>query len=172
MADTDFWRKAEIRFRRLQPRPPQPGEVQRDSHNGLCAHWNPNGWSDSGDPWYLSNGDHGIAKLFTIAAESAAIELGHAGGPTALFFWLDLLRQDSPFYKPFGLGGYIYRVCDASAEHCLRCETNVKAAVLHPKHSSGHAPRRGYRPEIKKWMKDNQIETIPLAAKRLQVGFV
>ncbi len=51
--DPDFWRRTEPRFRRLQPRPPQPGEVAHDSHNGLYAHWNPK--SVSGKPWYLSN---------------------------------------------------------------------------------------------------------------------
>jgi hypothetical protein len=129
MADSDFWRRAEEKFRRLQPRPPQPGEVAHDSHNGLYAHWNPDGWSNSGDPWYLDNDSDAIRKLYSWAAESAAVELGHPGGPAALFFWLDLLRRDSPFFKPFGLGGHIYRLCDASAEYCLKCETNAKAAA-------------------------------------------
>jgi hypothetical protein len=128
MADTDFWRRAETQFRRLQPRPPQPGEAAHDSHNGLYAHWNPNGWTN-GDPWYLSNGENAIKKLFSWAAESAAVELGHLGGASALFFWLDLLRRDSPFYKQWSDGGYIYRLCDASAEYCLKCETNAKAAA-------------------------------------------
>jgi hypothetical protein len=36
---------------------------------------------------------------------------------------------------------------------------------------SSDARKRGYRTEIKQWMKDKKIETIPGAAKRLGVGF-
>lgn len=125
--DPEFWRRTEANFHRLQPRPPQPGEAQHDSHNGLCAMWNPDGWS-SGDPWYLTNADGAIRKYFRWAAESAAVELGHPGGPSALFYWLDLLRRDSPYYTPFGPGGKIERVCDASADYCLKLETDAKAA--------------------------------------------
>jgi len=32
-------------------------------------------------------------------------------------------------------------------------------------------PRRGYRTEVRKWMNDEQLESIPDAAKRLQVGY-
>jgi hypothetical protein len=123
-----FWREAEGRFRRLQPPPPRPGEPSHDSHNGLRANWSRDGWSDSGKPWYLNNADEAIKKLFIWAAESASVELGHPGGEEALFFWLDLLRRDSPFFKVFGVGGYIYRVCDASAEYCVKCETDLKVA--------------------------------------------
>lgn len=130
MSDTSFWREAEARFRGLQAPPPQRGEVSSDRHNGLKANWSRDGWSDSGKPWYLNNADDAIKKLFTWAAESAAVELGHPGGEEALFFWLDLLRRDSPFFKPFGVGGYIFQVCNASAEYCIKCETDVKAARL------------------------------------------
>jgi ribosome-binding protein aMBF1 (putative translation factor) len=84
------------------------------------------GWSDSGAQWRLGGGSHGIAKFFTDVAESAAVELGHSGGPSALFFWLDLLKRDSPFYKSSGSGGVINRVSEASAEYCLKCETHAK----------------------------------------------
>lgn len=55
-------------------------------------------------------------------------------GPTPLFYWLGLLRRDSPFYKRSeGIlhevngnissdRGVIERVCLASAEYCHRCE--------------------------------------------------
>ena len=32
-------------------------------------------------------------------------------------------------------------------------------------------PRRGYRAEVRKWMKDNELKSIPEAAERLGVGF-
>jgi hypothetical protein len=89
--------------------------------------WSPDGWSN-GDPWYLTNADHAIRKNFMWAAESASVELGHPAGQSSLFYWLDLLRRDSPYYKPFGPGGKIERVCDASADYCLKLETDAKAA--------------------------------------------
>src|SRR5580693_7354081 len=119
MADPEFWRRTEANFRRLQPSPPQPGEVHRDSHNGLCAMWHPDGWS-TGDPWYLTNATEPVREYFRWAAESASVELGQPGGPSTLFYWLDLLRRDSPYYRPFGQGGRIPRVCDASADYCLK----------------------------------------------------
>ena len=96
--DPDFWRRAEEKFRRLQPPPPQPGEVQHDSHNGLGATWYP--WRE-GDKWSLERASDAIKKFFSDAAESAAVELGHSGGPSAVFYWLDLLKGDSPFCRPF-----------------------------------------------------------------------
>jgi hypothetical protein len=95
----------------------------------LIAHWNPDGWSESGKPWRFSNDTDAIKALFKDVAESAAVELGLSGGEAGVFSWLDLLRRDSPYFKLFPLGGYIYRVCDASAEYCLKCETNAKAAA-------------------------------------------
>jgi hypothetical protein len=129
MDDPQFWCRMEERFRRLQAAPPKPGEVEHDSHNGLCAHWRgektPEGW----DPWFFSNAGDGTKKLFKRAAERASVELRHLGGPTAVFFWLDLLRQDGLCWESQGDRGHIYRVCFASAEYCLKLETDVQAAA-------------------------------------------
>ena len=129
MADSEFWRRTEANFRKLQPPPPQPGEVQSDTHNGLCAVWTPDGWS-SGDQWYLTNAKEAVREYFMWAAESASVELGHPGGPSSLFYWLDLLRRDSPYYRLFGKGGQVPCVCEASADYCLKLETNAKATRL------------------------------------------
>jgi len=129
MTDPEFWRRAEAKFRRLQPLPPQPGEVHHDSHNGLCAHWRGGKNPEGLPPWYFSNAGGGTKKLFRRTAERAAVELGRQGGPTGVFFWLDLLRLDGLFYEPQGDRGYIYQVCNASAEYCLKCETEAKAAA-------------------------------------------
>lgn len=162
--DFGFWSRTEARFRRLQPSPPRPGEIERESHHGLCAHWNPDGWSDTGRPWYLSNGDYKIKDSFKNVAQSAAIELGHPGGDDSLFFWLDLLRRDGHCFTPFGLGGQIYRVCEASADYCVKRETDVRRATREPTleengelqiaNQTGAAPPTTKFPNRATWLED------------------
>jgi len=135
MADPKFWRRAAAKFRRLQPRPPQRGEVHHASHNRLCAWWMPDGWSDGKLYHFFNDGDDSeanknVQRLFMIAAESAEVELGHEGGDAAVFAWLDRLRLDGLYTAPAANGSLIiHRVCDASAEHCLKCETDVKTGA-------------------------------------------
>ena len=126
MTDSESWREIEARFRELQT-----------SGSSLCAHWTSTAWNDAGEQWYLSGSrDKRLHTHFNWTAESAALRLGHSGGPSAVFFWLDLLRRDSPNFRqdvkgathlPDGAetrseGGTIHRVCEASADYCLKLE--------------------------------------------------
>ena len=136
MATSKFWRRTAKRFRRLQAVPPQPGEVQRASHNGLCAWWRPGGWDDGKPYHFFDDGDDieansNIERLFKIVAESAGVELGHPGsGEAAVFAWLDHLRRAGIYVASSTEGSWIiHRVCDASAEYCLKCETDVRTGV-------------------------------------------
>ncbi len=128
MSNSGFWAKAAENFRRLQPPVPKLGVPQRQSDNGLCAYWWAEGAGD-GKPWSFGNAGTQIGILFRIAAERAAVELGHAGGEPAVFFWLDLVKEAGIFYRLAPGGGEIYRVCDASAEYCLKCEADDMASV-------------------------------------------
>jgi hypothetical protein len=131
MDASDFWLDREARFRRLQPKPPQPGEVAQDSHNGLYAVWYAEPLYANGDQWSLGGGEHGVKEFFTSEAESAALALGHPKGPSSLSFWLDLLKCHSPFYRSFGeTGGDLYRICDASAEYCHKLSSDAVALAL------------------------------------------
>ena len=139
MATSKFWRRAAKRFRRLQAVPPQPGEVHRARHNGLCAWWRPGGWDDGKPYHFFDDGDdieanRNIERLFKIVAESAAVELGHPGsGEAAVFTWLDHLRRAGIYVTSSTEGSWIiHRVCDASAEYCLKCETDVRTGVKAP----------------------------------------
>jgi len=124
--DPEFWLRAKENFRRLQHLPPQPGEVAHQSHNGLCAIWYL--WRDSDKRWSFDNASDAVKVLFRSAAENAAVELGHSGGTSAVFYWLDLLRSEGIFYRPLADGGEIYQVCNASAEYCVKLETAAKLA--------------------------------------------
>jgi len=134
MPDSEFWHRTEAKFRRLSPRPPRRGEVQQASHNGLCAWWKPSGWSGGKLYRLFNDGDdieanRNIERLFKIVAERAEVELGHPGGEAAVFEWLDRLRLWGLYVEPFGeeSSQIIHRVCDASAEYCLKCESEAKA---------------------------------------------
>jgi hypothetical protein len=139
MADK-FWRRAAENFRRLQPPPPRPGEVQHYSDNGLCAYWYQDGAGD-GSPWSLGNATQHIKTLFKFAVQRAAVELGHPGGDSAVYFWLDLLKQEGLYYKRAPGGGEIYRVCNASAEYCLKCEADAIVARRKSKGGNARTPR-------------------------------
>jgi hypothetical protein len=128
MADPQFWSKSAESFRRLQAPPPQPGDLERDSHYGLGAQWRGEECSEGVDPWYFFGGEAKTEKLFKQLAINAAVRLGHFGGPSAVFLWLDLLRMDDFHFECIEpTGGYIYRVCEASAEYCLELEKYAKA---------------------------------------------
>ena len=124
-----FWLDLERRFRRLQ----------KDDGNGLAAHWNAVPCTPAGDHWYLDGGgNESVRKKFQTLAESAAVELGHSEEASALFFWLDLLKKESPYYAsgisqgPIVDGkedisefGQVAFVCAASSEFCKKCETRA-----------------------------------------------
>jgi hypothetical protein len=128
MEDTGFWRGLEARFRALYNE-----QLQERNKAGLHAEWNSN--PANGEPWYLGGGPDDIRTNFEWLAESAAVRLGQPGGRNAVFFWLDLLRGESPHYRPLNSSqivkgketrwesGTIELVCQASAEYCIKCET-------------------------------------------------
>jgi hypothetical protein len=53
------------------------------------------------------------------------------------------LKQDGAFYKHLAGGGYIERVCEVSAQYCLKCETDAKASAAKRAASDTEAQRRG-----------------------------
>jgi len=134
MTASVFWRDLESRFRALKP--PQS--------DGLSAEWISTTWNDSGEQWYLrGSNDKRLHACFNWTAERAALELGHTGAQSAVFFWLDLLKRDSPNFLidshgvtnlPDGgvrhnKGGTIHRVCEASADYCFKLENEAVASL-------------------------------------------
>jgi hypothetical protein len=124
MTDSESWREIEARFRDLQR-----------SGSSLRADWTSTARNDAGEHWYLSGSrDKRLHVLFKWTAEHAALKRGYSGGPSAVFFWLDLLRRNSPNFEKNGTGvtrvadgpeepyefGTIRRVCEASADYCLK----------------------------------------------------
>lgn len=142
MTAMEFWRDLEARFRTLQSQKvPVQGIPWHD--DSLHAHWLSSGWSDTGDPWRFRGADPTIRVKFEWLAERAAVELGHEGGRSGVVFWLDLLKRDSPNYRVTGSGsgdggvtrdqhGKIERVCEASADYCIRLETQDLINVSWP----------------------------------------
>jgi hypothetical protein len=86
------------------------------------ASWDPYGWevdpsqgfsawNSVGEHWQITSrgtrleGTDAVVryederKSFLRLAERAAVELGHRGGPTAIFFWLDCLKTASPNFR-------------------------------------------------------------------------
>jgi hypothetical protein len=133
MAESAFWRDIEARFRAIQSKKVRVHGVPWHD-DSLYAVWLASGWSDTGDQWRLDGADHNVKVNFELLAERASVELGHPSGRSAVVFWLDLLKRDSPNYNRTGSGtsdngitrdeyGKIDRVCEASAEYCLRLET-------------------------------------------------
>ena len=127
-SDTAFWRDLETRFRALHDE-----QLQDRKKAGLHAYWNSNPAND--EPWYLGGGPDDIRTNFEWLVEQAALRLGQPGGRNAVFFWLDLLRSESPHYRPINSShevkgeetrwerGGIELVCKASADYCIKCET-------------------------------------------------
>jgi len=128
MAETAFWRDLKACFRALHDE-----QLQDRNKAGLHAHWNSN--PANGEPWDLGGGPDDIRTNFEWLAELAAVQLGQPGGRNAVFFWLDLLRAESPHYRRINSShivkgtetrwesGKIELVCKASADYCIKCET-------------------------------------------------
>jgi ribosome-binding protein aMBF1 (putative translation factor) len=117
-------------------------QLRNADQDKIYANWSSSPWNDNGDHWFLSGiGDRAVSQQFLWTVERAAILLGHHESPTALFFWLDLLKQESPRFIGGGhretiVGGVqveksefggIYAVCLASAEYCYKLETQAIA---------------------------------------------
>ena len=114
METTAFWRDLEDRFRALHQE-----QLQHPGQGALCALWD-------GQKWHLGDGyaEDRVSRNFERLAKSAVVRLSHAGGTTAVSFWLDLLKAKSGSYLPFEpKGGRIELVCKVSADYCLECET-------------------------------------------------
>jgi hypothetical protein len=153
MAESRFG-DLETRFRTLQP----------PHDEGLRANWISTAWNEAGDKWYLSESNKRVHALFRWAVEQAALRLGHKDAATALFFWLDLLRRDSPNFRAIKQssrrrkgttkhveGGEVYRVCEASADYCLKLESATEPHGSAPtnkrgRHESTALPAGGERP--------------------------
>lgn len=131
--DAGFWPKLEARFRKLQA---EADENQRRGKCSLTASWFSTRGDQGGEHWDLNGATKRIRTQYGWLAESAAVRLGHARGPSALSFWLNLLKAESPDYSGGGLGtstqegirtdyevGTLEHLCEASAEYCLKCET-------------------------------------------------
>lgn len=118
----------------------QFAKIRREDHENVAAYWIASGWTAPGDTWYLSGTPNSrVHQHFKWAAERAAVILGYQPGPQTLFFWLDLLRANSPNYiaTPHtrtrdGVtveddAGIVQSVCLASEEYCFKLETEYIA---------------------------------------------
>ncbi len=145
MENTAFWSDCERHFQALHEE-----QFQDRSHGGLHAAWRSEAWDPAnGNHWCLSGGTDRRRTQFEWLAEGAAKRLGHSGGPTAVFFWLDLLKAESPDYQPSNSKlfvkdkkevcyehGMIEFVCRASAEYCLKCAAQQAAGKPTPRRDS------------------------------------
>lgn len=127
-----FWREMERRFRQLEESQPQDRE-------SLLADWISTQWNETGDQWFVHGAiDKRVQQRFVWGAERAALALGHPGGHRSLLFWLDLLKQHSPNFqsgysgtthvngkREDHEGGAVLRVCEASADVCLKLENDT-----------------------------------------------
>lgn len=126
--DPAAWRELAERFTKLR----------REDDDRLYACWISSGYNSRGDQWYLTGTeDASTHEHFKWAAERAAVLLGQPTGPATLFFWLDLLKKESPRYRGGGVSethldedlvntsetGHIGFLCLASAEYCYKLET-------------------------------------------------
>lgn len=145
----DFWRRLKTEFQELHDEQLQ----HRGSDVLLHAFWNSKGFGCAdGSLWDVSGGTDYILTQFKWLAERAAVRLGHPGGPNAVSSWLNHLKAESPHYvdggqqrsqkqefhvDPQGTAeiqdkvthskwGKIELLCKASAECCLKCETQER----------------------------------------------
>lgn len=134
------WRALAARFSEMIP------DMQSRYGGPLSAQWLPPEASKGQDQWKLIGIGIGYPPApspFKAAAERAAVLLGQPDGPSSLFFWLDLLKSESPHYEisplsyknadgamVHGEGGLITNLCLASAEHCYKLETRAIAKTL------------------------------------------
>jgi hypothetical protein len=134
---SDFWRDMECRFRSLSA----------EYGDGLHASWSPSAWDGEQKHW-LFNGavEAREEKRFEVVAKRAAAELAGVSGPTALPFWLDLLRLESPYSREVGSNQFynaqgelvtepwlmVEKLHQTSAEYCLQIETERLLATGRP----------------------------------------
>src|SRR5207249_4842308 len=90
MRDPSVWSDLEARFKALR----------LEDGDQLQANWISTAWNLAGAPWYLSgNLNPCVHYRFELLAERGAVELGHEDHQSSLFFWLDLLKADSPTFR-------------------------------------------------------------------------
>jgi hypothetical protein len=162
MQPSSFWRELEQRFKAAGAKfgvalaarwigiESNPDEQPIDS----CISLDINGWTvtdcqglaaaqnTAGERYWLPwTGNAHEHKTFAWLAERAAVGLGHPGGPTAMFFWLDRLKTESAYFHDNTLlmhhddelravstrAGGIKHLFEASAEYCMKLETECLA---------------------------------------------
>jgi hypothetical protein len=147
------WRDLQSRFQSLR----------RDYGDHMAANWIATSWNEDGDQWYLSGANQDREReLFVVLVELAVAKLDPRA-TNALSFWLDLLRQQSPSLRfPFALSHgnadgtwtsaqavILHRVIQASADYCLRLETNGirQAQSRRTNESRSQSRKPGKRPD-------------------------
>src|SRR5262245_19206986 len=120
----------------------QFAELKKADHDKLSAAWLP---PDERNPRWRLGGqlDLELRNRFKDLAGRGAVLLGHPSEPLAFWFWLDLLRRESPHSlsvrqrrrisdETFQVsdGGAIYAVCAASETQCYAIERRAIANEL------------------------------------------
>ena len=165
--DGAFWRDLEAQFRAL----PNPIRLRAI-------------WSDGGCEVFDGPGDkrqrERLHALYRALATRAGIATG-ANRANAFDAWLNLLREESPHFRPFQRvenhdeGGYIENLALASAEYCIICATRAFELETAADAAAGgspktRAPRRGYRSEVRAYMKKHTLRTNAIAARHFGVS--
>jgi hypothetical protein len=132
MDEVSAWRELAGRFT----------ELGRADGNQLYACWSSSPFNNRGEHWFMAGSSlPSIIDSFKWAAERAAVLLGLPAGSSALFYWLNLLKDNSPRYQGGGSSethsddgtvtraevGTIRCVCLASEEYCFKLETEAIA---------------------------------------------
>lgn len=117
------WRALAAKFSEL---------VENNVHTLYATHYAPS----TNIPWSLDGMlNRAIHSWFQSLAERGAVLLGQAAGPTAMFYWLDLLKE-SPYYYVINhrveQSGVVEHVCAASAAQCYKLETLALARAKSP----------------------------------------
>ncbi len=124
-ADSAFWRDLEALFRALI----NPVRLVATVIDGR--------WSRTADGPANQRERKRLRQLFDSLARRAGIAAGTPNRENALEGWLNLLRDESPYFQPFhgsssvdGVernyqGGWIQDLASASAEYCIVCATSA-----------------------------------------------
>ncbi len=124
-ADSAFWRDLEALFRALI----NPVRLVATVIDGR--------WSRTADGPANQRERKRLRQLFDSLARRAGIAAGTPNRENALEGWLNLLRDESPYFQPFhgsssddGVernyqGGWIQDLASASAEYCILCATSA-----------------------------------------------
>jgi excisionase family DNA binding protein len=126
-----FWKTLGSEFRSLEAK----GRPEIGAHNI------PSGIDTSGLQWALVRGTALDRLRFERMAERAMRELGYSGdSQSAVFAWLERVKGDSPSFRigystgnrngqtePAPDGGFLERVCEGSADYCLKLENDAAA---------------------------------------------